>query len=237
MKLFKRLTVSGIDVPLVSEDIRLQLNTPSRAFFIISKPVDRGIIAFDMGYDKQKIYRCFFGYIETINKIDDNHYSVFCQEFGAVLNRRITTNLRHVTMKQVLNELAEKTKLQFIVPEQDYANTKTACFYSVGGGYHYMDSLKEVFKINQFIWQQQPDGKIYVGDWQHSRWKTRNISMPDKWLIEHGVMNSAKVIAIPNLRPGVFINQRGLVTKLTFKQNNMKITWSETFWNKPLKSW
>lgn len=237
MKLFKQLKVSGVEIPLVNDDVRLQLNTPGRAYFVTSTPVEKGIVELSIGYDKEKIYRYFFGFIESVTKIDNNHYSLFCQELGAALNRRIVTNIRHVTMRDVLKELSAITKLQFVIPDKDYSNTKAACFYSIGGGYHCLDTLSDVYQIDNFIWQQQTDGKIFVGGWEDSRWKTRNIAIADKWLVGHGVANSAEMPVIPNLRPGVYIQGRGLVTKLAFKLNNIKISWSDSFWTKPLKSW
>ena len=237
MKLFKRLTINGEIIPLVSEDIRLQLNTPGRASFVVSKPVERGVISFDIGYKKETIYRYFYGYIESVTKIDEEHYSIFCQEFGAVLNRRITTNIQHVTLKDVVQELAKQTALKFIVPDKPYSKTLTACFYSTGGGYHCMDSLEDIFSIDQYVWQQQTDGKIFVGSWDDSRWKDRTVAIADKWLVKHGVGNSATMPIVPTLRPGVEISGRGLITKTAFKNDSINLSWSDKFWKKPLKSW
>lgn len=237
MKLVKRLLIGNKEVPLVTEDVRLQINTPGRAFFVVAKPVERGIVSFDIGYTQGNTHRYFHGYVESITKISANHYSVFCQEFSAALNRRITTNLRHVTLADVTQELTNQTAVQFILPDEQYVKSLAPCFYSVGGGYHYMDKLADIYSIPKFMWQQQANGKIFVGSWEHSQWKGKEIDMPEKWLANHGVNGSAQLPVIPSLKPGVYINGRGLVTKTALKTSKVNINWSDKFWNKPLKSW
>ena len=51
MKIRKRLATPSGDLPLVYEDVRLELSAPGRAVFqVVSKEPVSGFVAFAMGY-------------------------------------------------------------------------------------------------------------------------------------------------------------------------------------------
>ncbi|MFO7119991.1 hypothetical protein P3C84_28710, partial [Pseudomonas aeruginosa] len=65
MKLHQVLTINGKAVPLVQDEVRLDLRTPGRASFTIkaAEPV-RGLVALDIGYNDRPLQRHFLGYVE-----------------------------------------------------------------------------------------------------------------------------------------------------------------------------
>ena len=231
MILHKVLEVAGDEIKLVDDSVVLGLLNPGRAFFVVQSNVRlSGIVRFSIGYDRQKMQRFFTGFVENSMAIDGQQQKLFCRELTAGLNKRIPLSLRNVTLTQVLDAIAQQTGLVFVVPDQDYATTAVAAFYSVAGGYHCLDSLAKVFNIPQLIWQQQGDGKIFVGSWAHSFWVDKKIPLPTHWQTKHGVANSATLPALPKLRPGVMINENYYVTDVALDGVNSVISWSKNPW-------
>jgi len=105
----------------------------------------------------------FLGYVERITPIDNKHSKVFCRELSASLAHDLPLSLRNVTLREVLSKVTEITGLAFNIPNAAYADSKAANFINLGSGYLAMDSLASVYQIPHFIWQQQNNGKIYVG--------------------------------------------------------------------------
>lgn len=235
MKLTKKLTVDGKPVKLIDERIFHALKTPGRASFHVqsSTPLS-GIVRFEMGYQVDQLQPYFLGYVENSNRIDDKHQRIFCRELTGALSRQLPASLRHVTLAETLAYFAEITGLQFVVPEQQDANSytkkKAPFFYSAGDGYHCFDSMARVYDIPQFIWQQQGDGRVYVGSWLHSWVADKSLPIDEKWFTNHGIANSAKLPALPKLRTGLSIPGRGIITDLEFSGNSMNITWSKNPW-------
>ncbi|NIB44763.1 hypothetical protein HBA55_34605 [Pseudomaricurvus alkylphenolicus] len=232
MKLFKLLTVSGKEYKLISEDARLNLFTPGRAVFTVqSEETIKGLVRFAFGYAPDNLQLWFVGYVETCTKIDDQQQRIFCRELTARLNQRIPLSLRNVTLSDVLATVGALTGLQFVTPDQLYANTAAPAFYSIGGGYHCMDALAKVFSIPQPMWQQQGNGQVFVGSWAHSHWQPRPLIMDNRWESEYGVANRAKVAAIPKLRPGVLVNNANTIVQVQMMDDQMRLTWSPDPWS------
>ncbi|SIN72986.1 hypothetical protein [Halodesulfovibrio marinisediminis] len=208
MKLRKSLVIGGKQYNLVEDDVRLELNTSGRALFRVQSPrVLCGIVQFRLGYSSQNKDQLFFtGYIESSHTVDAATQKIFCREMAAALSFKLPISLRHLTLRDVLRAYTDKTDLAFIVPEQPYADRRIPHFHTLGSGYHGMDQLGAVFGIEDYFWQPQPDGSVFVGSWNHSRWATRPVDIEEKFFT--GVTGTgAKVLpAIPALRAGVLLN-------------------------------
>lgn len=65
MKLHKVLTVGGAVLPLIQDEVRLQLKHPGRASFTVQAgaPV-KGLVTLDIGYNERQLQRHFIGYVE-----------------------------------------------------------------------------------------------------------------------------------------------------------------------------
>lgn len=232
MKLHKTLTLNGNPVQLVREDVNLFLTSPGAAVFHInhSEVITGGIVQFSAGYDAGALVPIFTGVIHNSYFVDRLQQAVYCRELTSTLNRIFPLALRNCTLADVLAVISKETSLKFVTPEQDYARTPVPVFYSVGGGYHLMDSLARIFRIPKPIWQQQGDGKIYVGSWDHSFFAGRPVPVPVEVRSKSGIANSARLVAAPRFRPGVVMDSGEIITKVQFTDAQMQIDWEKNPW-------
>lgn len=228
MKLHKMLTIGGTAVPLVRDDVRLDLKSPGRATFTVQAgaPV-KGLVTLDIGYNEAALQRHFIGYVERCTATNGVGQVVLCRELAAVLANPLPMNLRHVDLRAVLADISDKTGLRFRVPDQAYTRVKAPFFYNLAAGYQAMDSMARVFSIKDFVWQQQGDGEIFVGAWADSFYGARAaLQLPVNLFDGYQGSQSAMIAALPGLRPGVSINQGERITSVTLAGTQMAIKWT-----------
>lgn len=83
-------------LPLVSEDVRLELSAPGRAVFQVatSEPVS-GEVLFTMGYGVDDADTLFFaGFVERYLPVDDTQARLMCREMSARMDKAIPLALR-----------------------------------------------------------------------------------------------------------------------------------------------
>ena len=228
MKLHKVLTIGGVVIPLVNDDVRLDLKSPGRATFTIQAGAQvSGLVTLDIGYNESALQRHFIGYVERCTAANGVEQIVFCREVSAVLAKSMPMNLRHVDLRAVLADISSKTGLRFRVPDQPYTKVKAPYFYSLAAGYQAMDSMGTVFGIPDFIWQQQGDGEVFVGSWADSFFGVRPaLQLPVSLFDGYQGNQSAMVAALPGLRPGASINQGERITSVTLAGTQMAIRWT-----------
>ena len=228
MKLHKVLTIGGVVVALVNDDVRLDLKSPGRATFTIQAGAQvSGLVTLDIGYNESALQRHFIGYVERCTAANGVEQIVFCREVAAVLAKSMPMNLRHVDLHAVLADISSKTGLRFRVPDQPYTKVKAPYFYSLAAGYQAMDSMGTVFGIPDFIWQQQGDGEVFVGSWADSFFGVRPaLQLPVSLFDGYQGNQSAMVSALPGLRPGASINQGERITSVTLAGTQMAIRWT-----------
>lgn len=231
MQLHKRLTVNGEPVPLIDDDVRLDLSSPGRAAFTVrsSSPL-KGLVQLDLGYNPNQLQRFFIGYVVNCTAVDNDQKKLMCRELTAALAHVVPLAERYVTLAGVLGVMSATTGLQFVTGTGSYTDHKAPAFYSAGTGYWIMDHLAQAFGIPQYTWQQQGDGKVFVGSWPDSYWAGRSLELPTGFATNFGISNRAKVACIPRLRPGVFLNGN-YATKVELAGNFMNLTWSADPWN------
>ena len=228
MKLHKVLTIGGVVIPLVNDDVRLDLKSPGRATFTIQAGAQvSGLVTLDIGYNESALQRHFIGYVERCTAANGVEQIVFCREVSAVLAKSMPMNLRHVDLRAVLADISSKTGLRFRVPDQPYTKVKAPYFFSLAAGYQAMDSMGTVFGIPDFIWQQQGDGEVFVGSWADSFFGVRPaLQLPVSLFDGYQGNQSAMVAALPGLRPGASINQGERITSVTLAGTQMAIRWT-----------
>jgi hypothetical protein len=227
VKLDRTLTVGGTAYPVIEERVLLDLAAPGRAQFLINgqDAAENQPVTFDIGWGMNRAAsRLFDGYVEQVVKVDGKRMRLFCREYAALLANTLPLNLRHVTMTDVLGEITRITGLRFSPGAGGYATTKAANFYNLGSGYQAMAALSRVYRIQDYIWQQQGDRIIYAGRWSDSRWNGRDIEIPEDAFDAHLSNRSASIVAIPQLRPGVKLNGN-VITRLEFSGHFMEIQW------------
>ncbi|MDR2305715.1 MAG: hypothetical protein LBE53_00710 [Paucimonas sp.] len=227
MKLHQLLSVNGVGYDLVKADVRLELRNPGRATFTVqAETALKGLVTLDIGYNDSPLQRHFIGYVERCTAANSKQQVLFCRELAAILGKPLPMNLRHVDLRGVLAQVAQHTGLRFRVPERPYAATRAPFFYSLGTGVQVMESLAEVFAIEDFVWQQQGNGEVYVGSWADSYFAARTALQLPVELFDHYQGNrSASIAALPGLRPGAMINQGERVTHVALADNQMAIRW------------
>ena len=227
MKLHKVLSIDGKAYPLVKDDVRLTLGSPGRATFTVQAPAAvKGLVTLDLGYNDNSLQRHFLGYVERCTQANRVEQVLVCREMAGILARPLPLNLRHADLRTVLGEISNQTGLKFRVPDQLYTRSKAPFFYNLAGGYQAMDTLAKVFAIDDYIWQQQGDGEVFVGSWAHSFFGARSaLQLPVELFNDYQGNQSAMIAALPGLRPGATINQGERITHVTLSGNQMGIRW------------
>lgn len=209
MKLHKRLTVGGTEYPIVSEDVRLDIDRPGVAIFqVLADSQLSGKVEFSLGWNIQSELTLFFtGEVATSTPVGYKQQRLLCRELSARLDNTKPVALRHPTLKEVLAKYAELTELSFIVPEKPYADTKVPAFYGLGSAYHAMQNLGAVFHIDDYVWLTQGDGKVFAGSWEDSRWKGKEVEIPRAVFKKASADGLCAMPAAPAIRPGCVVNK------------------------------
>lgn len=223
-KFIARAYVDGVNVSIKDHWVILQAATPGTCQIKVNEKVNKlSQVAVDLGWGKM-IDRVFFGYVERAMPSENGWYTLFCREFSAALSFNFSVMLRHPTLKQVLDELTKQSGIQFVIPNKAYTETSIPCFYCDSSGYAILDNIGRAFRINDFIWQQQGNGKVFVGSYADSFWQDKPISIPSKLMTGHQSGKTATMPAAPMIRPNVTANDER-IQKVEFKETNITISW------------
>ncbi|MCJ2164669.1 MULTISPECIES: hypothetical protein [unclassified Pseudodesulfovibrio] len=212
MKLRKTFYVNDEAVKLVEEDVHLSLYSPGRAIFQVQSAAPlTGHVRLDVGYstqDKDQTY--FIGVIRDSQTVDTDQQRLRCRELTCVLYTQLHAALRHPTLRDVVQWYTDQTGLRFVVPDKPYAAKQVPAFYTLGDGFHGINSLGAIFGIEDYIWQQQGDGTVFVGSWQDSRWATRPVTIPEERFTKVTATGGKESQVMPQLRPGIRLNGKYL---------------------------
>lgn len=199
-------------------------DAPGRAKLTIKGDAEPNqIVAIELGWG-DSMRRVFTGYIERVSPTAPGYVSVFCRETAAVLYHPLNVVMRHPTLMQLLSNVTQQTGIQFVVPEKAYTKSPIPCFYSTGNGYRVLDELAQAFGIPDFMWQQQGDGKIFVGSWGDSFWADKPVTIPANIMNAHQSQKTVTVPCTPHFKPGVLVNGRRLAT-VEHTGTESAITW------------
>jgi hypothetical protein len=223
-----RAYINGEKVVMKDHWLVLKAKTPGTCQITIKQNEQKTVkqfsqIAVDLGWGSM-IDRVFIGYVERVMPAVNGWITLFCRELAASLSVNFSVMLRHTTMKQVLGELTKQSGIEFVIPNKAYAETSIPCFYSDSSGYAILDDIGRVFKINDFIWQQQGNGKVFVGSYQDSFWHDKPISIPNNVMTDHQSGRTATMVAAPMIRPNVIANGER-ITAVEFQNTNITISW------------
>jgi hypothetical protein len=229
MKIQSELTFAGFTPFLIDYQIVLGLSASARATFFIDSPDNspepKQTVAFDMGYTQSdSMQRIFLGYVESVIKIDNRHYKVFCRELSAMLTNRVPLSLRHCDLNSVLSAISDINLLSFSVPESAYSSQKIANFYNPGNGYQALLTIGKAFQIPDFCWFQQDDGIIYVGSYADTGFSDNPIYLDDN-AFSDPTESGATLTVIPALRPGMIFNDKRVQT-IELANDEMVIAWT-----------
>lgn len=206
MKIIKTVLLDGKEVPLQSEHIVLELNNSGRGFITVETdaPCVGKSVVFEMGeYDAY--YKWFDGFVEQEQPAENGYKRLFIREKVAIFERSLNCSHRHITLKALCEWLTDERGLSFKVPDEAYSSTPIPLFTHTGSGYQLLHNIGRQFNIPNFMWQQSPDGSVYVGAWEHSRWAERPVEIESRETLEQ-MSNSITVPISARLRPGSLVN-------------------------------
>lgn len=223
-RFISRAYINDKKVDMTDHWIMLKDNSPGNCQIKVkSAPNKLDIVAVDLGWGEM-IDRVFIGYVERVMPAEAGWSLIFCREVAASLAFNLSVMLRHPTLRQVIGEISEQTGLEFVLPDKPYADTAIPCFYCDSSGYAMLDNLGRTYKVPDFIWQQQGNGKIYLGSYQDSFWHDKPIIIPNNLMTNHQAGKTVSMPAAPMVRPNVTANNER-IKSVEFKGTNMTITW------------
>ena len=233
-RLTKVLTIGTKPVTnIISYLVQLDLYSAGRASFVVAcEQEPNGLVELHLGYKIDNLTPYFLGIIESKHQ-SNGQWFLTCRELLGALSFPAPIAIRFATMLNVINEL-EKIGLEFVYPttfanEHDYIKTPVPCFYHQGDGISALRQLGKIFQVPDYIFQQRPDGKIYVGSWQDSGWAKSEINNFAEHPITVKSSNTGELITIPKLRPGIKLNGRYII-ETTLSGNKQVIRWSKTLY-------
>lgn len=223
-KFIARAYINDIKVDMTDHWVMLKHSSPGNCQIKVkSTPNKLDIVAVELGWGDM-IDRVFLGFVERVQPAEAGWSIIFCRELSASLAFNLSVMLRHPTLRQVISEISQQTGLEFVIPEKVYADTAIPAFYCDSSGYAMLDNIGSTFKVPDFIWQQQGNGKIYIGSYQDSFWFDKPITIPTNIMTNQQAGKSVNMPAAPMIRPNVTANNER-ITAVEFKGTNMTITW------------
>ncbi|MBD1582810.1 hypothetical protein [Pseudoalteromonas sp. S16_S37] len=224
-KLTAILTVAGVAVDtIVSQQVQLDLNSTGRAKFeVVTEHEPTGIVELHLGYDINKMSPYFMGVIES-KYYANGRWFLTCRELLGALSLKAPIAVRHATISKVLSAL--NNQIEFVIPDTTYSQSVVPAFYHSGTGIEALRQIGNVWQIPEFIFQQRPDGKIYVGAWHDSRFAQNFINNYPAHTIKSNSSTTGTLIAVPKLRPGIKLNGY-YITEVTLINDRMQIRWSK----------
>lgn len=224
MKLNKRLTLNGEEAHIVDDKWILELSSSGRGFVTVKGNAQtRALVQFDMGYGTT-LHRYFTGIVAKAEPADNGHTRLLVKELAFVLGTRVTMSLQHATFRKVIIELSEDTGLNFVLPDAEYVDKPIPNFATGGTGAQLLQNAGRAFNIPDFCWYQEPNGDIYAGSYEHSRWPNRPVPIESELTSGQAGGNSITIPAIPLMRPGALVNNQ-TITHVEFDGTNMTLRW------------
>ncbi|WP_413740846.1 hypothetical protein [Sodalis sp. RH18] len=231
MKQIITLRLGAELVTVSSCELVLDLSACGRGFVtVVHDAVATGqAVRIDVGYNNTA-YRFFTGYVERDQPAENGSRRLFVREVAGVFESLWPVSMQHPTLRQITDKLAADTGVTFVLPAgQDYTDTPIPHFVHHGTGWQLLATLGRAFNITDYIWQQLPDGTVWVGAWKDSRFAGQPITVPANFATAAHGGNTMTIPAAPAIRPGVVLNGER-ITRVALKDDQMSLTWT------PLKS-
>ncbi|WIF70631.1 hypothetical protein QN092_11560 [Proteus vulgaris] len=225
MKPINRLYLSGDETHLVDVKMVLELSQCGRGFITAKTDTDYTgkLVRLDIGYT-DLLLRYFTGYVERSQPSQNGFQKLFVRELVGVFDRMWPCSFQHPTLKQITDYLKEHSGLHFVLPNAEYVNTPIPHYTHNGTGYQLLNSLGKVFNIPDYVWYQTPDGDVFVGSWNDSFWKDKNVEIDNQFSSEQRAGNQMTIPMVQSLRPGVKVNDKRL-ERVALDNDNMTLTW------------
>jgi len=204
VKILKELTVADNERKIVSESVVLDLTAPGRAVFVViaDGAAVGDPVRFRLGIDGGTAL-WFSGYVESCRRIDRKQLRLVVREYSALLSRRWPMAQRNTTARRVLAELSNRTGIAFRLGASaaEWIDRPIAHFFNIGTGYAILELLGRHLEISDFLWQNQPDGSVFVGSGTELAGAATVLKFPAMFFTQLSA-TGADCPCLPDLRPG-----------------------------------
>lgn len=231
MKLDSQLLIGATSFPLVSGITTLELKGFGRAEYRIRTegrtPDLSLLVEYRHGYATDQLYPVFLGTVYLGQASGPGQMQLICRSLSSVLDVPARFSLRHLTAKDLLEEISGLTGLEFVYPQSaDYMNKRIPNFYNLDTARGAIERF-EIWGVTQGIWTQLPDGTIFWGSWDDSPFAGRDPLEIDPRIItdQRPDDRSFTIPTIPSLQPGMLIQDRLIVEQLEISGNNTRLRW------------
>ncbi|RQW64044.1 hypothetical protein [Vibrio viridaestus] len=228
MKLTKRLYISNEEVHLSSAMLSLKLSLGGKAIFVIEaneEPQRLDLVRLDIGYEPD-LYIYFEGYIDKVQPAQNGFYKITVKENSGILSQSWPISIEHPTAIEILNQLETLTGLEFYYPDKAYMQTAIPNFVHHGNGYQCLDKLAKAFQINDAIWFQADDQRVFIGAFEDSMFYQKPMTIADEFTSRQ-TANSVSFVPFPMLRPGRELNGHR-ITRVDLINEEMTAYWKPT---------
>lgn len=225
MKPLFRLYLSDDEVQVTDVNIMLETSAAGRGFVTIKTDKDYSgkLVRLDAGYP-ELLLRYFTGYVERSQPSANGFQRLLVRELTGVFEKSWPCSFQHPTLRTITDYLQKESGLTFDVPASSYADKPIPHFTHNGTGYQLLANLGNVFNIPDCLWQQLPDGTIFVGSWQDSLFAKKPVEIPNEFATGQSGGNSMTIPMVQSLRPSVKVNGQRL-TKVNLNNDDMTLTW------------
>ncbi|XOO19214.1 hypothetical protein ACM3CZ_14575 [Edwardsiella ictaluri] len=231
MKPIQLCTVAGKAYQPASMELVLVLNGVGRGFITITPEeattgLAGAMVQIDLG-EGTEAWRYFTGYVERDQPAENGARRLFVREAAGLLDFELPCSHQHPTLKTVLDTLSQQSGLTIYAPtDESYSTTRIPHLTHAGSGTQLLAQLGRCFAIPDYVWHPMPDGSVYVGSAKQSRFASLALpELPPQYLISQSAGNSATLMPIPTLRPGVNL-PNGRITDVAVKDSAMTLTWA-----------
>lgn len=215
-------------VKIVSDSLTLERGAPGRGILVVQSEVNlAGVAELNIGLDQK--YELFAScYIESCRQIDKKQQRLVIREFSGVLAKRLPLSMRNTNARDVLKAISEITGLVFKLEDADWNKQAIPYFINIGSGFEALKLLGQELDIEDFVWQCQADGSIYIGSLQSCKLNKKVLRIPAEFFNELSA-SGAGCQLVPGFRPGkrIRIGNGEVITidKATISGENMRINW------------
>lgn len=223
MRYHKIAVVDGVQIPVVSSAITLELDSSGVAVLVLlSSETLSGKLTIFAGLDGQ-VQSYFVGDIISCVQLDSKQQKVTVQEFSSRLSDEAKISLRTTNLGDVLTQIAEKAGVNFAV-SNDILTTSTTHFVNLYSAREAVNEIGKICGIDDFTILNNPDGSIYLGSLAETKLQQNTLVFSASFFT-NVTPTSADCNFLPALRPGVKIRigDSSVVTVYQVSTSNEKI--------------
>ena len=227
MKLNKILKINGAEIPLISEEIILQLNAVGIAYFECGgKTRPEGVLEYWIGRAGKPMQRFFSGFVRSTGELSPQKWGVYADESSILLNAPISLALRHASLREILQKISEHTGIQFEVSQNLLAlDVRLPLFHHQGSCIDALEHLKNSIFFDHLIWFQTISGAIFFGEWRDCFQAQKTVTIASNLILKE----STDKINLPffaGFTPGR-VSNLGLLARLKLQGEQMELMHSK----------